>query len=229
MILFGVFRGMLRSLIRLVLLVTFLALAWYFRDPLVELGRRTAARWSAMRGAGVDAPGAVSAELAAVAQARLDDLKAGTAARVALGTDELQSLLQFRYRGLLPAFVDSPRVTLEDEHLRIRVRVPLTRIPQSEEWGEITQLLPDTTELDVRGQLLPAENGRIAFAVDEVSAHRIPLPRRLVPRALALLGRTDEPGLPPDAISIPLPPGATAAYIRSDSLVLLTRRAGTGD
>jgi hypothetical protein len=54
-----------------------------------------------------------------------------------------------------------------------------------------------------------------------VSAQRFPLPARLVPGALERLGRTDEPGLPPDAIALPLPPGVAAAYVRRDSLVLL--------
>ena len=40
------------------------------------------------------------------------------------------------------------------------------------------------------------------------------------------LGRTAEPGLPADAIALRLPKGVNSAYIRNDSLVLITR-AGT--
>jgi hypothetical protein len=42
-----------------------------------------------------------------------------------------------------------------------------------------------------------------------------------VPGALRRLGRKDEAGLPADALSLPLPPGADAAYVRGDSLVFL--------
>ena len=225
MIILGIFGGMLRSLIRLVLLVAVLALGWLYRDRLLELGDVAAERWSVLRKTGSASADLASVELAAVAQARLDDLKGGLVARASFTTPELQSLLEYRYRGLLPAFVDSPRVAIEGDRLRLRFRVPLSRIPESEDLAEIAGLLPDTTEMVVRGQLLPARDGRIAFAVDEVSAHRIPLPRRLVPMALELLGRKNEPGLPADAISLPLPPWAAGAYVRSDSLVLLARQA----
>lgn len=226
MIILGIFGGMLRSLVRLVLLVLVLAIGWLYRGPLLELGHKAAERWSVLRKTEGAAATLASAELAAVAQAKLDDVRGGFAPRAAFTTAELQSLLEYRYRSLLPAFVDSPRITLEGDRLRLRMRVPVSRIPESRELGEIAGLLPDTAELDVRGQLLPAEDGRIAFAVDAVSAHRIPLPRRLVPIALDMLGRTAGGGLPADAISIPLPPGASGAYVRSDSLVLLTRQAG---
>jgi hypothetical protein len=39
---------------------------------------------------------------------------------------------------------------------------------------------------------------------------------------LDLFGREDAPGLPADAIRIPLPDGASSAYVRSDSLVVLS-------
>jgi hypothetical protein len=89
----------------------------------------------------------------------------------------------------------------------------------------VAALLPDTTEVTVRGQLLPLDGGRVAFAIDEVTAAHIPLPRRIVPAALERLGRRDEPGLPRDALALPLPPGAAGAYVRADSLVLLARPA----
>jgi hypothetical protein len=46
----------------------------------------------------------------------------------------------------------------------------------------------------------------------------------LVAGALRKLGRNDEPGLPDDALAIPLPPGADAAYVRGDSLIFLSNR-----
>lgn len=221
MMILGVLRRMLRSLIRLGVMVLVLAVAWLYRDQLIGIGRAGVDRWSELRKNNA-AEVAATPEMAAVAQAKLDDVEGGFTSRAAFSTAELQSLLVYRYAGLLPAFVDSPRVALEGDALRLRVRVPVVRIPDAEALGEITGLLPDTTELDVRGKLLPAGEGRVAFAVDQVSAHRIPLPGRLVPMVLEALGRHDEPGLPPDAISVPLPPGATSAYVRADSLVLLS-------
>lgn len=224
MMILGVFGKLVRSLVRLAVLALLLAVAWVYRDQLIALGGAAVDRWSEYRGkASIESP--ATPELAALAQAKLDDVEGGNVSRATFSGAELQSLLVYRYGGLLPAFVDSPRIALEGDLLRLRVRIPVARIPDADALGEITGLLPDTTELDVRGKLLPAEDGRVAFAVDNVSAHRIPLPRRLVPMALEALGRQEEPGLPPDAISIPLPPGATSAYVRADSLVLLSGRA----
>jgi hypothetical protein len=95
------------------------------------------------------------------------------------------------------------------------------RLPQLSELGEAAAFLPDTTEVGVTGQLLPLRAGRVALAVDQVRAARIPLPKRLVPGALRKLGRKAEPGLPADALALPLPPGVDAAYVRGDSLVFL--------
>jgi hypothetical protein len=219
---------MVRSVVRLLILFALVAAAWYYREPLLELGHAVADRWTELRrtdGAEVAPVEPASRELAAIAQAKLDDVRAGLTTRVAFSTAELQSLLEYRYRGLLPAFVDSPRVELNGDRVRLRVRIPVARIPRTRELGDIADLLPDTTDLDVRGRLLPARNGAIAFAVDDLSAHRIPLPHRLVPTVLEVLGREPVPGLPEDAISIPLPAGADSVRVRSDSLLVLVRKA----
>jgi len=227
MIFLGILGGMVRSVVRLLILVAIVAAAWFYREPLLELGHAVADRWTELRRtdpAAAEPVEPASPELAAIAQAKLDDVRGGQATRAAFSSAELQSLLEYRYRGLLPAFVDSPRVELDGDRVRLRVRVPISRIPRAAELGDIVDLLPDTTELDVRGRVLPAEDGTIALAVEDVSAHRIPLPHRLVPMALEVLGREPGPGLPRDAISIPLPAGAHAAYVRADSLVLLAQK-----
>ena len=54
------------------------------------------------------------------------------------------------------------------------------------------------------------------------------LPCRMVGAVLSRLGRRDEAGLPADALALPLPAGATNAYVRGDSLVLVGRDAAGG-
>jgi hypothetical protein len=73
------------------------------------------------------------------------------------------------------------------------------------------------------GQLIPLQENRVGIAIDELTAARIPLPRGMIPAILRRLGRHDEPGLPPDAFGMALPPGATNAYIRGDSLIFMGR------
>jgi hypothetical protein len=218
---------MIRRLFLLVLFVVGFAAAYVLRPEVRDVVASARERWAVLRKAPADSTGedraAASAEIAARAKSRLESLGKGTVRVVSFTDAELQSLLEFEYRQLLPAFVDSPRISLDGDHLRLRVRMPVERLPGVAELGEIAALLPDTTNLDVRGTILPGGEGHVAFAVDGVSAQRIPLPKRIVPSLLTALGREDKPGLPADAIDVPLPKGVRAAYVRGDSLVLLAR------
>lgn len=209
--------GCFRRIASLVVLLLLLAAAWLFRDRLREA-------WQDFRGTREVAL-QPTPELAERAVARLDSLERGQADRIALSEVELQSLLQYRFAGLLPAFVERPTVELDDDRLRLRGRVPVDKLPSVGELGDASAFLPDTSELTLTGKLLPLDSGRVAIAVDQVTAARVPLPRRLFPGALRRLGRTDEPGLPDDAVAVRLPLGASAAYVRNDSLVLLRRAA----
>lgn len=207
--------GCMRPVVLLAVLVVVLGGAWLFGD-------RLRIAWRDIRGVRESALVATP-ELADRAQAKLDAFQDGTVARVTLSAVELESLMLYRYQGALPGFLGPPGIELRDDRVQLRVRLPIDKLPNVEGLGDAVAFLPDTTELTVSGRLLPLDTGRVALIVDDVSAQRIPLPRRLVPGALDRLGRRDEPGLPPDAIALLLPPGVAAAYIRSDSVVLLAR------
>lgn len=206
--------GCLKSLIGLFLIAVLAVVLFLNRDKI-------SGAWSDLRGGKEQTTLGPSPELAEIANEKLLQLKSGEAQTVALSENELQSLLQYKYRQLLPAFVDSPRVELDKGKLMVLARVPVERLPQLNELGEAASFLPDTAEVGVTGQLLPLREGRVALAVDQVRAARIPLPKRLVAGALKKLGRKDEAGLPQDALALPLPPGAGNAYVRGDSLVFL--------
>jgi hypothetical protein len=215
--------GCLKSLIGMLLVAVVAVFAFLNRERISET-------WRSLRGTAVVTEAVPSPELADAATSKLQQLKNGETRSVALTEVELQSLLLYKYRQLLPAFVDSPRVKIENGKIEVQARVPVERLPQLSELGEAAAFLPDTTEVGVTGTILPLRSGRIALAVDQVRAARIPLPKRLVPGALRRLGRKDEAGLPPDALALPLPPGADAAYVRGDSLVFLNNgRTGRSD
>ena len=208
--------GCLRRLALLAIVVVVAAAAWLRRDDLRTL--------AASLGLGsepvVEIP---SEEIAASADAKLDRLAAGESSRAALSSVEAQSLLLYRYGELLPAFVDSAVVAFDDGRILLRGRLPVDRLPRVAELDEVLALMPDTTSFEITTQLILLDSGRAALAVDGLEAARIPLPKRLAPALLRRLGRADEPGLPADAFAFRLPPGAAAAYVRGDSLVLLAR------
>lgn len=211
--------GLVRRLLVLVLVAALLAAGWLFRDDLRE-------RWQAWRGAPPAAE--PSLELAEEAQARLSELAEGERTRVALSGVQLQSLLTYHYGSALPAFVDSPQVALSDGRLRLSARVPVAQIPDLPRLGDAVTLLPDTSNVELVAQIVPLERGVIALAVDELTVSRIPVPARMVPSLLERIGRRPLPGLPEDAIGVRLPSGASSAYIRGDSLIVLREAGGGG-
>ncbi len=222
---------MMRRLFLLVIVLVALGAAWIFQDDLMAMRDRVRARvLHSEVGGGLATPAAmqvpaITEAVADAAQKKLDRMQHGQSSRASFTTPELQSLLQFRYRQLLPAYIDSPRVKLSGDQVELRMRVPTQRLPQVQELQQLAAFLPDTADLNVTGAVLPSDEGHIAFAVNGVSAQHIPLPKRFVPAALEMLGREDKPGLPADAIVLPLPRGVRSAYVRADSLVLLGGKA----
>ena len=206
---------LIRSIFTLALAVVVAVFAFLNRDRLI-------AAWQGFRGEDVSAD-VVSQELADQAGLKLEELKGGERESIALSELELQSLLVYKYQELLPAFVDSPTVELNGDKIQVKGRVPVDRLPQVSELGQVASFLPDTTELEVTGTLLPLSGRRVALGVEQVKAARIPLPQRLIAGALNKLGRIDEPGLAADAIAVRLPPGADAAYVRGDSIFFMAR------
>lgn len=208
--------GCIRRLTLLVLFVALLAGAWLFRDRLIGM-------WQSLRSD--ETVQYVSPELADRAEQKLATMSApGAPARVTLTSAELQSLVAFRMAESLPRFILEPEVTVDDGDLRVRARVPTDEVAGMRELGgteEILSMLPDTTEVVAKGHLIPLGHGRVALAVDEVTAASIPLPARVIPRILESIGRVDEENLPDDALAVTLPDGVATVFADGDSVVFM--------
>lgn len=199
----------MRKLVVLLLLVGVAALAWMNRDQL-----------AALLGRNPPTVAFASREIAEQAEKKLQALASGESDSVKLSSVEIQSLLDYRFVQVLPAFVDSPQIELEDGKIKVNARVPVDQLPEISGLGDAAAFLPDTTDLGMTGTILPLGTGRIAIAIEQVNAASIPLPNRLVPPALRKLGRRNEPGLPQNALAVPLPPGAASAHVAGDTLVI---------
>jgi len=207
----------MRKLLFLLLVGVIAGVAWMNRDQITALlGRHSPTGEAA------------SLEVAQQAEKKLQDLANGEADSVKLSSVEIQSLLNYRFVQVLPAFVDSPRIELEDGKIKVNARIPVDQLPEIGGLGDAAAFLPDTTDVGMTGRILPLGSGRIAIAIDEVNAASIPLPNRLVPPALRKLGRRNEPGLPQNALAVPLPPGAGSARVSGDTLVITRLANHTG-
>jgi hypothetical protein len=140
--------------------------------------------------------------------------------QLAFGGSDLTSVLLYTVPGLIPDGVTDPRVTLAEGRVRLRARVALQSFPDLPDLGPVVGILPDTLDVELEASLMPFGQERAALLVHGIEASRIPLPRRLIPQILIAMGRTDEPGLPPEALLVPLPGGLGSAYILADSLIL---------
>ena len=208
-------RGCLGRLIALVLVLVVLAVAWYNRDDLSDA-------WDRLTGHRT----LVSAELAAQADEKLASLGQGEGSgRVALDESELQSLIEYRWSNFLPRDVVNPKVGLEDGRVSLEASVATARFGRVRELEEIIAFLPDTTALRAVGTFVPLDSGHVALEVHELGAASIPIPKQLIPTILSRFRGSEAPGLPPNAVALPLPPGIRDVYISGDSMVFVATRA----
>jgi hypothetical protein len=208
--------GCLGRTVLAVVVVIVLGVAWLYRDDLSAL-------WDRLPGRSVRP----SPELAAQAEEKLAALgEGGGRTRVALAEDELQSLVEFRWAGFLPPDVVDPRVAVADGRMTLEGGVATARFARITELEEVIAFLPDTTELRAVTSFAPLDSEHVALSVHELGAAGIPVPDRLIPSVLGRFRGSSAPGLPPNALAIPLPPGIRGVYVLGDSLVFLATESG---
>jgi hypothetical protein len=162
-----------------------------------------------------------SPEVADSVVTRVQELREGEGeGEVRLGGREITSVLRYAVPGLVPRGVQEPVVRLRDGRVRVRARVALDAFPELPDLGPVLGMLPDTVDVELEASLMPFGREEAALLVHSVEASRIPLPRRMIPEILRAMGRSDRAGLPPEAMTVPLPAGLSAAYVRSDTLIL---------
>lgn len=211
-----------RGLLTLAVLLLAAWLGWRWGDrffPAVE------------RGLGVEAqaPSAPSSspspELADETIRRWEAFTEGEGEGELLVSDaEVTSILRYGLSGLVPPGVVEPRVEFHAGGMTIAGRVARDAFPELPEMGGVVGMLPDTVPMELDAVLIPFEGNETALVVRRITALGIPLPRSVVPRVLDSLGRKDRPGLPPEAVLVPLPRDVLRAYVLSDSLHLVGRR-----
>ena len=151
-----------------------------------------------------------------------EQFRAGeTGGRLMLGGTELSAVLRHSLPGMIPRGVSEPTIELRRGQVHVSARVALEAFPDLPRLDDIIGLLPDTILLEIRGSLVPLDQGHMALLVDRVQAARIPLPTRLVAEVLGAFGRSRPASLPDDALEVPLPDGLSAVFVQRDSLVML--------
>lgn len=151
---------------------------------------------------------------------RVQEFRQAGDGQIALGGLELTSVIRYSLPGLVPNGIQDLSVKLDEGRVQLSAEVVLGAFPDIPDLGPILGILPDTVGVVLLGSLLSFGEEESALLVHGVDASRIPIPRRLIPGILRGIGRVDRPGLPPEALAVPLPAGLRSAYILSDSLIL---------
>ncbi|HKJ03792.1 MAG TPA: hypothetical protein VJ997_15095 [Longimicrobiales bacterium] len=166
-----------------------------------------------------------SAELAEATLDRFEAFRAGDGEeRLALGGNELTSVIRYALPGIVPHGVADPTVTLAEGRVHLTARVAVRAFPKLPRLDDIVGLLPDTVLVAMDGTLVALDQAFLSLMVDRVEVSRIPLPRRLVSEVLDGFGRQGPSSLPKDALAVPVPDGVGSVYVQGDSLVLIAKR-----
>ena len=176
--------------------------------------------WVGMSPPEVPAGPAPSAELADSVLTRVQDFREGGDGQMALSGREVTSVIRYSLPGLIPSGIRDPEVSFEEGRVHLSAQVVMGAFPRLPDLGPILGILPDTLNVELEASLMPFGQEESALLVHGVQASRIPIPRRLIPEILRAMGRVDRPGLPPEAMAVPLPTGLGAAYIQADSLII---------
>jgi hypothetical protein len=141
---------------------------------------------------------------------------------LSLSALELTSIVRYALPGIMPEGVADPTVSIRDDRLALSAEVAVDAFPDLPAIGEVKGLLPDTVRIEMGATLLSLDRNYAALVFDGVEASGIPLPDRVIPGILEVLGRSDREGLPRRALAIPLPQGVGNAYARDGALVFVS-------
>jgi len=205
-------RGCFGGVVMVALLGVAAFAGWRWGDPLFERVAPSASTTAPQP----------TRELAEATLERFEALRRGEAGdRLALGSLELESVLRYGVPQMVPPGVSEPMVRLGDGQVRVGGEVAVEAFPRlPDEVGRVIGFLPDTMRIEVGGTLSPLDERRAQLVVHDVRAVGIPLPDRMIHDILRTFGREDVPGLPGDAMSVPLPTGIESVWVERDRLVL---------
>ena len=168
----------------------------------------------------------VSPEVAEATMGRVEAFRRGKIeGRLSLSAGEIESVLRYSVPGLIPGGIAEPRIEIADGVITLKARVAVETFPEMPDLDAVLGFLPDTLAVSFQGALAPLDDERWdALVVHGIYVGIIPLPDRMIPEILQVIGREHVGGLADNALAIPLPDGIESAYIVQDSLVLVSDR-----
>jgi hypothetical protein len=204
----------------LALLVLGLAVAWWFREPLLEAGSRWfGPKRTALPPVADTAVGAPTPRAVASSGTKLADLgRPAGPDSVILSANEMASLIGGGLDWSVRKTFDSLRVELLDGSFAVHARLDTRAVP-ADALGPFAVMLGEREPLRLAGPLDVISPGRGRWTLQELSVRGFPFPGPMV-RALAQrMAGADSLG----ALAVPLPADVSRVVIRPTGVVLYRR------
>lgn len=217
----GCLKGMAR-LAALVLLVLVLAVAWWFREPLMQAGsrwfgpKRTDLPPVADTAVGAPTPAAVASS-----GTKLSNLKKSSGPdSVVLSANEMAALIGSGIDWQVRKTFDSLRVELLDGSFAVHARLDTRAIP-ADALGPFAAMLGEREPLRLAGPFVVEGPGRGRWTLEELSLRGFPFPGPMVQQIARRVAGADSTG----ALLVPIPPDVADIKIRPTGVVLYKRKA----
>lgn len=217
-------NGCLKGLVKLGCLVAVLgalALAWWFREPILRTGARWFGRSQALPSVADTAVGAPTPAATASGKSKLDSL--GAAARsapdsVVLSPNEMASLIGAGIDWSVRKTFDSLRVELFEGSLAIHARLDTRALPPGA-LGPLAGLVGEREPIRLGGTLAIARPGTAIFTIREMSLRGFAFPTPAVKSIARQMAGASEDG----AIPLKVDPSVAEIVIHPTGVVLYRR------
>jgi hypothetical protein len=203
------------------LVLAALALAWWFRDPILTAGsrwfgpKRTALPPVADTAVGAPTPGAVASS-----GAKLGDLgRRASPDSVVLSANEMASLIGAGLDWRVRRTFDSLRVELLDGRFAVHARLDTREVPR-EALGPFALMLQEREPLRLAGPLAVVAPGRGRWTLEEINLRGFPFPPPLVRQLAQRMAGADSTG----GVAVPLPADVADIVIRPTGVVVYKRK-----
>lgn len=205
----------------LALLVLGLAVAWWFREPILRTGskwfgpKRTALPPVADTAVGAPTPSAVASS-----GVKLSDLgRSGGPDSIVLSANEMASLIGGGIDWRVRKTFDSLRVELLDGTFAVHARLDTRSLP-ADALGPFAVIVGEREPLRLAGPLEVVRPGQGRWTLQELSLRGFPFPGPMVQQIAHRMAGADSTG----SIAVPLPAGVAAVSIRPTGVVLYRRK-----
>jgi len=216
----GCLKGLTR-LAALALLVLVLAVAWWFRDPILAAG----ARWfgpkrTALPPVADTAVGAPTPSAVASSGSKLSGLgRAGAPDSVILSANEMASLIGGGLDWRVRKTFDSLRVELLDGRFAVHARLDTRQVPQ-ESLGPFALMVHEREPIRLAGPLVVIRPAYGKWTLEEISIRGFPFPGPMVRQLAQRMAGADSTG----GLLVPLPPEVVDIHITPTGVIVYRRR-----